>query len=345
MEKRVIDDIHWDAKNYTNGLNQIPEDLFEPIELDSLSQVSIPRDRPCLTGQFRLGNSRCLNQLNCQQIKQQITPHSNILAHGLGKQIRIADWYYGSQQNVQVAYVETKPSRLQIGNIAERVRIGAENIMSLQNSKHATAVLGYCFEQENNSTLLVTEFCGKGNLGQFLNGEEYKGFGTCRRFEMATSLIEALGYLHDSPIGTRINCDMNRLHRALTQFLVTDDYRVVLNDLDDIPESGNGKCKGSRFLTEESDLSGFLAPEQTKTSDTHTEKLDIWKIPDLVMHILLKNAGVKDRRVRYQVAQLLLSVRPILNQCKVLSPEGRPAASEIVGVFRQVLSTCRKNGW
>lgn len=333
-----------DSGNYTKGLNQIPVDLFEPIELDSLSQVSVPLDRPCPSGQFQLGNSRCFNRLNCEQIQQQISPHSNILATGIGKQIRIADWYYSYDQNVQVAYVETRPSRLSTPRIAKRVKQGAENIMGLQSSKHATAVVGYCYEQEKNNTLLISEFCRNGNLAIFVNGDEYASWGACKRFELATSLVEALAYLHDSPIGTRINCDMNRLHRALTQFLVTDDYRVVLNDVDDIPESGS-KCLWSRFVEEDSKLSSFLAPEQRlNTIDTHTEKIDIWKIPDLVMHILLKNCG-EERSVKYQVTQLLLSVRSILNQCKSLTPEGRPGALKIVGVFRQALSSCRKNGW
>lgn len=38
----------------------------------------------------------------------------------------------------------------------------------------------------------------------------------------------------------RINCDMTKVTRALSQFLVTADYRIVANDLDDLPEVTSG---------------------------------------------------------------------------------------------------------
>ena len=37
---------------------------------------------------------------------------------------------------------------------------------------------------------------------------------------------------------------MNAAHRALSQFLVTDDFKVVLNDLDDVPlANGKNRCE------------------------------------------------------------------------------------------------------
>ena len=121
----------------------------------------------------------------------------------------------------------------------------------------------------------------------------------------------------------RINCDMNAAHRALSQFLVTDDFKVVLNDLDDVPlANGKNRCEwglsnviekinmkngnsttfdSEEVKVEENDLTeNFLAPEQLMTDQQFfnfyqtstrydTEKIDIWKIPDLIIFMLSKN--------------------------------------------------------
>jgi len=52
---------------------------------------------------------------------------------------------------------------------------------------------------------------------------------------------EALAYLHASPRGTRVMCDGDHVSKLLSQFLITDDLRLVLNDLDALPEAGPGE--------------------------------------------------------------------------------------------------------
>lgn len=341
-----------DSENYTKGLNEIPESLFSPMELLSQDKSFGVEHQVynCPPGQFQLGKSRCFNRLDCHEIAQQVVPEEKILATGIGKQIRTAQWYYSfdSTVSLKVAYVETRPSRQASPRIAKRVKRGALNLLDLQDSKHAQTVIGYCFEPEKNNTLLISEFCGNGNLAGFVASDEYASWGACERLGLATSLVEAFDYLHNSPIGTRINCDMNRLHRALTQFLVTDDFRVVLNDVDDIPQSGS-QCTWSRFVDEDSNLSSFLAPEQrsrlnadTTAAASHTEKIDIWKIPDMVMHVLLKSCSGE---VRERITQILVSIRPVLNECKLETPENRPSAGQVLEVLRQTMASCSRNGW
>lgn len=90
---------------------------------------------------------------------------------------------------------------------------------------------------------------------------------TPQRVKLTTSMVEAVRYLHNTPLGPRINCDMNRLHRGMTQFLVTEDYRVVLNDVDDIPlVTKNARCSRWAPLDKEEMVAmhhfDFIAPEQ-----------------------------------------------------------------------------------
>ena len=46
------------------------------------------------------------------------------------------------------------------------------------------------------------------------------------RLGIAIRLVRVFAFMHNSPIGKRINCDMTKVTRALSQFLVTEDYRI-----------------------------------------------------------------------------------------------------------------------
>ena len=55
------------------------------------------------------------------------------------------------------------------------------------------------------------------------------------RSTLALDYLDILAYLHNSPIGTRVMCDSNDLEKTLSQFLVTDELRLVVVDLDALP--------------------------------------------------------------------------------------------------------------
>ena len=84
---------------------------------------------------------------------------------------------------------------------------------------------------------------------------------------MEIKVTDAIGYIHNSPGGSRINCDMNTVGQALAQFIVLEDFRVVLNDVDDLPPGDSklnlkSQCVIGRHNVNSSADHSFEAPER-----------------------------------------------------------------------------------
>ena len=155
------------------------------------------------------------------------------------------------------------------------------------------------------------------------------------RIQLAENYLSILEYLHHSPIGTRVMCDTNDLPKTLSQFLITDDYRLIVNDLDALPEvreNGTVKC-GHRMLFGE-----FVAPEQLWPHDNqdfsdeqmpgYNEKTDIWKIPDVLVFLL----GSSSRASRLKI--LLFD---LFRSCKTYDALHRPSINEVKMKFESAL--------
>ena len=130
-------------------------------------------------------------------------------------------------------------------------------------------------------------------------------------------------------------CDSNGLAKTLSQFLITDDFHLVLGDLDALPKvtknhKGLIKC-GHRQL-----FGIFVAPEQlwpytTKSFNDeempgYDEKTDIWKLPD-VLYELLGDSRLSQRLK----CRLFNKVR----RCKAMLPQDRPTAKEMLSHFQK----------
>lgn len=87
-------------------------------------------------------------------------------------------------------------------------------------------------------------------------------------------VVEALEYVHESPGGSRINCDMNTVGQALAQFIVLSDYRVVLNDVDDLPSGDSKTNKKSQCVVGRSNINA-TAGEFLLFSHPTREKLQL----------------------------------------------------------------------
>lgn len=122
-------------------------------------------------------------------------------------------------------------------------------------------------------------------------------------------------------------CDSNDLMKTLSQFLITDQLHVVVNDLDALPEVKNGnliKC-GHRQLFGE-----FVAPEQLWPHDHlefnndimhgYDEKTDIWKIPDVLTFLL--GSSTYANQVKFRLFD-------IFQCCKNIDSSSRPTVLEI----------------
>lgn len=217
---------------------------------------------------------------------------------------------------------------------------GLSMVQALQGPR-VVQLVGFCLEDH----ALVTEYHPLGsllNLDVVLAQEQQQHHNTWQiRLMLAMDYVSILYYLHNSPAGRRVMCDSNSLEKTLSQFLLTSDFHLVVNDLDALPEVDTSrgllvKC-GHRELTGD-----FVAPEQLwpfsnigkPFSDDlmpeYDERTDIWKIPDVTQFLMGRVAG--GDLVHFHLFQ-------IHKQCKTEDPKLRPSALDVLTVYQAVYSS------
>jgi len=217
---------------------------------------------------------------------------------------------------------------------------GLEMLTRLQPNRRVTQLIGYCVDTDT----FVTEFYRFGsadNLPPLLQSDPILRHidSPQIRFRMCIDYAKILTFLHDwdGPVGRRVLCDSNDLVKTAQQFLVTNDLRLVVNDLDALPEiqqSGNSSIKCGRRAID----GDFAAPEQRwpsgdmdefddKRMPGYNEKSDVWKIPDVCGFLL------GDRPACRAIAYRLFRVH---NRCKESDPKLRPTAQQVLDEYRNV---------
>lgn len=206
-------------------------------------------------------------------------------------------------------------------------------------------LLGFCLEDHT----LVTEFHPLGsllNLEAVLAQQHYRQRDTWQvRLLLAVDYVSILHFLHNSPAGRRIMCDSNSLEKTLSQFLLTSDFHLRVNDLEALPELEpsrglQAKC-GHRELTGD-----FVAPEQlwplrdrgVAFSDLlmpgYDERTDIWKIPDVTRFLIGRVPG--GDLVHFHLFH-------VYERCKSRDPRQRPSALEVLEAYRAVYSSISRD--
>lgn len=202
-------------------------------------------------------------------------------------------------------------------------------------------LVGFCLEDNT----LVTEHHPLGsllNLDAVLAQEKHQKHNTWQvRLRLAIDYVSILHYLHNSPAGRRVMCDSNSLEKTLSQFLLTSDFHLVVNDVDALPKVDLSQDLGVKCGHWE--LTGdFVAPEQLwpfrkeekPFSDDlmpeYDEKTDIWKIPDVTWFLMGRVPG--GDLVHFHLFQ-------IHEDCKKDDPRLRPAALDVLKVYKSVYSS------
>ncbi|XP_041370080.1 protein O-mannose kinase-like [Gigantopelta aegis] len=162
------------------------------------------------------------------------------------------------------------------------------------------------------------------------------------RFQLCLDYIAILSILHNGPAGTRIMCDSNDIHKTLSQYLLTDDLRLTVNDLDALPyvNSPSGitaKC-GHHEITGD-----FVAPEQLWPFDDqefidddmpgYDERTDIWKIPQVCDSFIGDVVGS---------TTLKLHLFNINTKCKDVNPQNRPSSEEVFKEYENIWRTFKR---
>lgn len=194
-------------------------------------------------------------------------------------------------------------------------------------------LLGYC----GNSILTEYHELGSALNTQFVLENTLKTYNNVKtRLSLCINYASVIEFLHRSPLGTRVMCDSNTIIKTLSQYLLTADLKLVVNDLDATPlidDLTEGVLCGSRELVGE-----LVAPEQVwpypdKAFDInqmspYDEKTDIFKIPDICNWFLGNNSEVDI--VKYKVFH-------IHRECKNIHPHERPTAEAVIRAYRTIL--------
>ncbi|KAM4533127.1 protein O-mannose kinase [Fundulus diaphanus] len=289
----------------------------------------------CPSQHFKLPTMKnCSPWLQWAQIKTDVRK-IKLIGQGAVKKVYLADWRGHKVALSELASPEYREDFLH----------GLSMLQALQDSL-VVQLVGFCLEGDS----IVTQHHPHGsllNLKDVLAQQKYQHLDTWHiRLRLATDYVSILNYLHNSPAGRRVMCDSNSLEKTLSQFLLTNDFHLVVNDLDALPEVNPSrgvlvKC-GSRELTGQ-----FVAPEQLwplrgsgqPFSDDlmppYDEKTDIWKIPDVTQFIMGRTTG--GDLVHFHLFQ-------IHKECKNVDPKLRPSALDVLKAYKSVYgSIVREN--
>jgi glycoprotein-mannosyl O6-kinase len=127
-------------------------------------------------------------------------------------------------------------------------------------------------------------------------------------------------------------CDTWSLQKITHQFLLTRDFRLLLNDVDDVSlvipsRSRLARCSAGFYTRPELLDPEFLAPEEY-SQGFFDQSVDIFKAPAVAKWIL-ESAG-QDGRV------LLHELDDVHERCKSTQPSDRPTAEDLLEEYRRV---------
>nr|XP_056713367.1 protein O-mannose kinase [Euleptes europaea] len=299
-----------------------------------LSKVSVSYGKSnlghsvCPHGYFRLGTLKnCSPWLSCEAIRSEVRKLKRV-GEGAVKRVFLSEWKENKVALSQLTTLELREDFLH----------GLQMLKSLQ-SKRVVKLLGFCEED----FLILTEYHPFGslkNLNQILNLPKYKNYNWWhRRFMLAIDYVSIIHFLHNSPLGTLVMCDSSDLDKVLSQYLLTSDFHILVNDLDALPLVN--RSVGGLVRCGHQELQGeFVAPEQLwphgperpfedSLMPPYDEMTDIWKIPD-VTNFLLGDAEGSDL-VRFHLFDIHVA-------CKK-SPAERPSAEKVLDSYRKVLTS------
>jgi len=296
--------------------------VSEKLEMFNETQIGCTADCHvgCPEGTYRLpGMVECKPRLNCDQIRN-LTKGRNLIGGGGVKRIYTADLQGSS---VVIARVKRFKFNQYLDSMVE-----------LQQTGIVAQLIGMCEEPAWPEVVLQYH-----SLGSLLTVSQLPDVLSLR-WRIIMSYLDVVEKLHNRvPRSPRVLCDASRTEITLSQFLLTDDFRVVLNDVDELIAAGaDGKVRcncniirgGSEFDENGEPNGGCLVPPEQKQCGTniyYTEKIDIWKIPDITRAIIgdsTEGLSVWDELHRLH------------QECKNSNPNMRPPIEYVVDKYKQL---------
>lgn len=308
-------DLMFDNTQLSLGGGASKDDCVNPWECN----------RPCPIGYFRLdGMDTCHRWLECSDWPD-LDQNRTYLTQGSMKRVFKTTW-----RGIPVILARVK--RFKYYSFIN-------NLRSLQPSIFVTQLVGAC---ENPAwPEVVLEYHPRGRLGNLPAVLEMtpKLASPHLLMRLLVDYAAVLSVLHHrEPEGARVLCDTWSLQKISHQFLLTRDFRLLLNDVDDVSlvipsKSRLARCNSGFYTRPELLDPDFLAPEEY-SQGYFDQSVDIYKAPAVAQWIL-ESAG-REGHI------LLEELEPIHKQCKSVTPAERPTAENLLSEYQRVFSMTRR---
>jgi glycoprotein-mannosyl O6-kinase len=219
----------------------------------------------CSSGEFALpGMKACHPWLTCEDLRNGFEKGEKI-GQGAVKDVHFARW---KGYPVAASYLKTTVYR-------EDFRHGVRMLKLLQPSLQMVQFVGVCDksileDQPGPDNIFVepmylTEYHHLGDgaeietlFDQHMIISLLNNIST--RFRMCLDFVRAIAYVHAH---SRVMCDSNSVLKMLSQFLLTDDLRLILNDIDALPKVD--PVLDEKIICGHREIGGednYIAPEQ-----------------------------------------------------------------------------------
>ncbi|XP_052706934.1 protein O-mannose kinase-like [Crassostrea angulata] len=281
----------------------------------------------CNHGFFGLyGMEKCHPLLTCADIKQ-LKLEGNIGNSGYVKEV----WHSYWQKFPVVVKKLRKFDRA--GKIAGPGYLQGINLMkNFYRPSVLLQLVGHC-----NDTIVTEVHRLLDARDLEIRFKEYPLYNTLQtRMQLCVSYVDILRTLHSGHDGKiYVQCDANHIQKLAGQFLFTEDFRLVLSDVDSMETIlVNGTNKRLIKCTVWGEVTGrFPAPEElwpykggydASKLPLYDEKIEIWKIPDVCLYFLGDDVSTR---------QLKRSLKDNHKQCKNRNPRKRPTAEQVYKTY------------
>eukprot|EP00048_Salpingoeca_helianthica_P007005 m.105495 g.105495 ORF g.105495 m.105495 type:complete len:351 (+) comp14196_c0_seq5:99-1151(+) len=275
--------------------------------------------QPCPRG-HTAANNTCVKLLGCSELAQ-VTPPVRLTAGGV--------------KTIYKTTLHGQTVVLAKGHLEDDFRTGAAVLLQLTPHARVVQPLGVCLDRLE----LLLPFHPSGGAHQL----DPRTLAWPARVRLAMDYVEIMRYLHNNSAGTRVMCDGNSLGKLLSQFLITTDHRLLLNDVDATPLVSRAtgvliKC-GHRQTRRDNTL--FVAPEQLwpfphrpfndEEMPGYCEKSDVWKLPFVLEHFMQDPPPWVRRAVNERLAE-------VRRRCTREDPLERPGLHELETLFSALFS-------
>jgi len=164
----------------------------------------------------------CRPWLTCDDLTEDTFQRGAQIGEGAVKHVHFARW---NKFPVAASYLKTAEYR-------EDFEHGIKMLRLLQPSLQVVQFVGSCEDA------YLTEYHHLGDGAQLEHLFDQHMIisllnNISTRFRMCLDFVRAIAYVHTH---SRVMCDSNDLLKMLSQFLITDDLRLILNDVDALPQ-------------------------------------------------------------------------------------------------------------